>query len=778
MNPASPPVAAGSWSNTSPPRRPRSALPTDTCIVFERFFDEAGDTHLVIHSPYGSRINRAWGLALRKRFCRRFNFELQAAALEDTIVISLGAVHSFALEEVSVICERDRARRARTGGARRAAVSGPLALERDDRAGGEALPQRPACAGAVPAHGRRGSARRGVSGPARLRGEPRRRRPRDSRSSAGRPDDDRLPDESAMDITGLERLLARIERGEVEVLCRELTSPSPLAQEVLGAKPYAFLDDAPAEERRTLAVQSRRYMPPEQAADLGRLDPAAITRVRAESWPDVRDAEELHEALALLGFLTETEGRELPVAGQRGAAEPLFEQLRDARRACVWQPRGGERLWVSAERIAELELALPDGRIEGTRPAVLASLSGAALNAEDALKELVRSRLEGLGPVTAARLAAPLGLAAGGVAPALLALEQEGFVMRGRFTDPSAEEQWCERRLLARVHRYTLKRLRSEIEPVSLADYQRFLFAWQGLGAERREGAEAVLAVLGELQGVALAAAAWERDVLPARIAAYGGDLMDRLSAAGQIVWWRPRPDGPPASARPTTVAASPIMLVPRGTVPYWRALTACDETAPAALSSHAERVCAALADRGALFFVELVELTGLLRVQVEEALGELVARGMVTADSFNGLRALLVPQSRRRGFHGRSRRRGRRRLRCRRSLDADQRGAGFRSLGFRCREYRRTEIRQRTATRGGRACGARGAAPLWCRLPRGAGARSGAAGLARAARSLSSLGGARRDPWRSIRRSARWRAVCARRSGREAAARAARPRW
>jgi ATP-dependent Lhr-like helicase len=276
--------------------------------------------------------------------------------------------------------------------------------------------------------------------------------------------------------------------------------------------------------------------------------------------------------------------------------------------------------------------------------------------ADDALRELVRSRLEALGPVTAEVLARPFGWPAAAVLPALAALEQQGTAMRGNFTGGRGEE-WCERRLLARIHRYTLKRLRSEIEPATLADFQRFLFHRQGLGSEQREGREALSAVLGELQGLALPAALWEREVLPARLADYAPSLLDQACTAGEVVWWRPRPSGAARGGRASTVATSPIAIVPRGALPHWRAL--CSFEPSQDVSGAAQRVVAALRERGALFFVELVQVSGLLRVQVEEALGELVARGLVTADSFHGLRAVLTPQSRRRGFRGRSRMRG-----------------------------------------------------------------------------------------------------------------------
>jgi ATP-dependent Lhr-like helicase len=626
-------------------------LPTAERIVFERFFDEVGDTHLVIHSPFGSRINRAWGLALRKRFCRRFNFELQAAALEDSIVLSLGAVHSFALEEVGRYLTSRTVREVLSQAVLGAPIfptywrwNATIALAvRRFRDGKRAPPQfqrtdaedllatvfpaQLACAENLP------------GGDIEIPAHPLVAQTlRDCLSGA-------------MDVDGLEGLLRRIEGGDVEVVCRDLASPSPLAQEILGARPYAFLDDAPAEERRTLAVQSRRYLNPEQAADLGQLDPQAIQRVIVEAWPEARNADEFHDALCLLGFVTAAEASAPAVhAAWRG----YFAELRAARRASEVE-LGGEILWVAAERLAEVRAALPAARV---MPGAV-SAGVFAGDTDAALRELVRSRLEASGPVTAAALARPFALTAERLALPLLALEQQGVAMRGQFTGSGAEE-WCERRLLARIHRYTLKRLRNEIEPVSAADYQRFLFDWQGIGDARREGREALRAVLAQLQGLALPAAVWERDVLPARLADYGPSLIDELCASGEIVWWRPRSGTTPDAARIATVAASPIAIVPRGMLGHWRRLMNADTAAATAgqLSAHAQRVVASLRDRGALFFVELVQQTGLLRVQVEDALGELVARGRVTADSFNGLRAVLTPQRHRQRFGNRGRRR------------------------------------------------------------------------------------------------------------------------
>lgn len=699
-NPALPLAAAEQLTEyLGAARAALDGLPTAKRIVIERFFDEAGDTHIVVHSPYGSRLNRAWGLALRKRFCRRFNFELQAAALEDTIVISLGVVHSFPLDEVSRYLARATVADVLTQAVLDAPIfpgrwrwnaSVALAVRRFrngkrapaffQRADAEDLlatvfPDQLACA-------------ENLAGEREIPDHP----------LVAQTLEDCL--RGVMDVDGLAGLLGRIEAGEVEVACCELTSPSPLAQEVLSAKPYAFLDDAPAEERRTLAIQARRHLTVEQAADLGRLDPEAIERVRSEAWPDSRDEDELHDALVVLGFMAPEEAGEPErsmcpeEAGERERS--MFDGLVADGRASTYTTPGGASVWVSAERVGELDLAVPGGR---TEPAIHA-LDGDIETPEAALRELIRSRMEGLGPVTAAELGRPLGLSGRDVAVALVALEAEGFAMRGRFTEratptqiPSAkyslasagrrvrvprdgesrapddgQEEWCDRRLLSRIHRYTLKRLRSEIEPVTIADYQRFLFHWQGLGRERRQGSEALAAVIDELQGLALPAAAWEREVLPARLQDYSPLLMDELAVSGRIIWYRPalrlQRDQAHEGAVPRgrgTVANSPIVILPREAIAPWRRLAAPanGSAGDIPLSAGASRIRDLLADRGALFFQDLVQASGLLRVQTEEALAELVAGGLVTADAFHGLRVLITPPSRRRGFHGRRSRRG-----------------------------------------------------------------------------------------------------------------------
>ncbi|HET7569183.1 MAG TPA: DEAD/DEAH box helicase [Gammaproteobacteria bacterium] len=629
------------------------ALPTQETLVFERFFDEAGDQHLVIHSPYGSRINRAFGLALRKRFCRKFNFELQAAALEDTIVLSLGATHSFQLEDVARYLNSRTVRdvlsqallaapmfpthwrwNATTALAIKRMRNGkrmPPQFQRNDAEDLMALifPDQLACAenlaaGArdIPDH------------------------PLVNQTMA-----DCLHD--VMDVEGLERLLARLERGEIKVVTRDLVSPSPLAQEVLNARPYAFLDDAPAEERRTLAVQSRGLMDVKDAAELGTLDPAAIARVREEAWPDARTADELYDALVVLGFMTAEEGAV--------AFSALFAELQSAWRATALT-LDGRTLWVAAERLAELRQIWPEA---DANPEIEAIPTEAAAERDSALRELIRSRLEGLGPVTAAALAAPLGVAETEIDIALSALEAEGFALRGGFTSADTVE-WCDRRLLARIHRYTLKKLRAEIEPVSPADFMRFLFRWHGID-ERAEGPDALAAAIEQLEGYSIPAAAWERDILPARVGGYLSVMLDQLCASGAVTWMRlvpPKaaqhedPEGITAKRAVAPVRATPIALLPRAHRRHWRALFPAPDIDTIPLSAAARPVASALRHDGASFFSDLVETTGLLRTQVEEALSELAAWGLATADTFAGLRALVQPAQRRPRLAPRGRRR------------------------------------------------------------------------------------------------------------------------
>jgi ATP-dependent Lhr-like helicase len=621
------------------------ALPSVNLVALERFFDESGGMQLVVHAPFGSRINRAWGLALRKRFCRQFNFELQAAATEDSIVLSLATSHSFALADVGRYLSSKTVRPLLV----QALLDAPMFVTRWrwNAAVALALP-RFRGGRKVPPQLQRMEAEdllatvfpdqvacgENVVGDRAIPDHP----------LVAQTIDDCLHD--AMDVDGLERVLAAIERGEIGVIARDLTEPSPLALEILSARPYAFLDDAPLEERRTQAVMARRWLDAETAADLGKLDPEAIRRVREEVWPDPRNADELADALGTLAFLSDAEVEARP--GWRTFAAELTE----ARRATRFALDAGAAAYVAVERLPEFAAVFPGA---ARAPDVEAPPEyRKPWTREDALAEIVRDRLQGLGPVTAASLAASLALAPAQIDAALAKLEAEGSVMRGRFTPDAADLEWCERRLLARIHRYTVNRLRAEIEPVEPRDFLRFLFRWQRVAPDARvEGADAVAAIASQLEGFEAPAAAWETELLPARVNEYDPAWLDELSLAGRVVWTRLAAARPNGERAPVPVRTTPIVLLPRRHLGVWAALAEPEEVAPP--SSRAREVADFIGAHGASFFDEIVAGTGLLRTQVEEALGELAALGVVNADSFGGLRALLVPGDRRRGWGGRS---------------------------------------------------------------------------------------------------------------------------
>jgi len=617
-------------------------MPSQETLVIERFFDESGSQQMVIHSPFGSRLNRAWGLALRKRFCRKFNFELQAAATEDAIVLSLGPTHSFALDEVfrylrsmsvrelliQAVCAapmweirwRWNATRSLAVVRRRGGKKVPAQLQRmdADELLSAVFPDQVACAENL------------QGGNIEIPDHP----------LVNQTVRDCL--EEAMDIQGLEALLASIERGEKTLIARDLVEASPLAQEILNARPYAFLDDAPLEERRTRAVSQRRWLDPETASDLGALDLAAIERVRGEVWPQVDRADELHDALVELGFITASEGH---------GWEQFLQELSNDRRAAVFHTKpGGPSFWVAAERLPQLNAIYTEAKTEPSifAPAVLSEVSWSS---ETALVEIIRGRLEGLGPVTVSRLAESLGLKPIEIEHALVTLEVEGFVFRGRFTPGIEEIEWCARRLLARIHSYTLNRLRQEIEPVSSADFIRFLLAWQKLAPEHQvEGPDALASVIDQLEGFEAPAAAWEGEIFPARVVDYDPAWLDSLCLAGRVMWARlttPK-TGPERLRASGPVRTTPIALLNRRNLSLWGPLFPPPSINEITLTSNASSVYEYLVKRGASFFTDLVDGVSLLGAQIEEALGELVALGLVTADSFTGLRALLTPSNKR----------------------------------------------------------------------------------------------------------------------------------
>jgi ATP-dependent Lhr-like helicase len=632
-------------------------LPTQQRIVFERFFDEAGGMQLVIHSPFGARINRAWGLALRKRFCRNFNFELQAAATEDTIILSLTTAHSFELVDVARYLHPNTARDLLI----QALLDAPMFTTRWrwDASIALALPRFRGGKKVPPAL-------------ARMNAEDLLASVFPDQVACGENivGDIEVPDhplvqqtvrdclEEAMDIEGFERLLRGLTSGDIEVAARDLTEPSPLALEVLSARPYAYLDDAPLEERRTQAVMSRRWMDPDSAADIGKLDPDAIARVREEAWPDAGSVDELHDALLWLTFMTSEEAQRnpaWPALLQQLMTQRRVVNIRPAARGVSHEPECDTSIFVSVERLPLFDAIF--GLDDATRAAIPA-VHVKAWSREDAWIAIVRGRLEGLGPVTAQQIADSLGTPVNDIDTALLALEAEGTAMRGQFealvsgsglTSPASHlPQWCDRRLLARIHRYTVKRLRAEIEPVQARDFLRFLFGWQRVTpSTRMQGPDAVPAVLAQLEGFETAASAWETEILPARVAEYEPAWLDEQCLAGRIVWTRLAARSGDAQRGAAPVRATPIALLARRNVRAWSSFV--EPTSHGDLTPKAQQVAQLIQAHGASFFDEIVEATHLLPVQVEEGLAELVALGLVNSDSFGGLRALLVPTDRRR---------------------------------------------------------------------------------------------------------------------------------
>jgi ATP-dependent Lhr-like helicase len=564
-------------------RRALGAAPTQKRVILERFFDESGGMQLVVHAPFGGRINRAWGLALRKRFCRGFGFELQAAANEEAIVLSLGPQHSFALDEVFDYLHPNTARdlliqallaapmfevRWRWNVTRALLVErmisgkkvpAPLIRMRAQDWLVASFPQAAACPETLPG----GDIEVPMDHPI-------------VRQTV----DDCLHE--AMDVDGFLQVLRDLREGKIERRAIDTTEPSPFAQGILNAAPYAFLDDAPLEERRTQAVISRRTLDVKSADELGALDPAAIARVREEAWPRPESAEEVHEALLWMGYVTVEEGRPW---------RPWLEELGLAKRAVL----DGDR-WFAAE---------------ASRDPV----------------EVLRGRMEALGPIESDD-------------PVLLELERRGIVLRGRF---EGRPGWCDRRLLARIHRYTLERLRKEIEPVTAAEFLRFLGCWQHVDEEHKlEGPRGVAEIVRQLAGFEVPAAAWEASILPSRMRSYKREWLDQLTLSGEAAWGRLWGGGA------TAIRITPICIVPREELDSWVGLSAPSDVS--ALSGSGKDLHAALMTKGAMFPQELARAAKLVPAYVEMGLGELIAQGLLTCDSFGALRWLIVPPSRRRG--------------------------------------------------------------------------------------------------------------------------------
>jgi len=637
-------------------------MPSDTDLVFERFFDDAGGMQLVVHAPFGARVNRAFGLALRKRFCVRFDFELQAAADDNAVVLSMGPQHSFPLEDAFRFVRADNLRpsleqailyapmwgtRWRWNATRALQVlrsnagkqvPPPIQRMRADDLLAAVFPLQVGC-------------QENVSGPLELPDHP----------LIKQTVTDCLHE--AMDIDRMQGVLERIERGEIRLHARDTTEPSPFAHELLNGSPFTFLDNAPLEERRTRAVSLRRTLP-ESQRDLGVLDLAAIERVRDEARPAPRDADELHDLLLLLMVVPSTEwvqqAAPLHEIGASGGetewarqAAPLHDELAAAGRGGTVEASAG-RLWFAAENLRAIEVLYP-GAAMTPRIVLPAHLDAAAPAREEAVLAAVRGHMEYVGPATAQQLAAMLGLGEGEVTSALAQLEGEGIVLRGRFTprpgEPSAalataDLEWCDRRLLARIHRLTLDRLRSEIEPVSAQDYMRYLFARQHVaGGRRLEGKRGLLDAIAQLQGFEVPAVAWERDVLPSRVLNYDPRWLDEMALAGEVAWARlslKKTNGTGRASSPQR--ATPITLALRRDLGWLLESVRGSEQPQDPETGAAAATLDALRQHGALFFDDLAAASRQLPVQLEEALWDLVARGLVTGDGFSSLRQIMTP--------------------------------------------------------------------------------------------------------------------------------------
>ena len=644
-------------------------VPTQDTIIAERFFDEGGGMQLVVHAPFGARINKAWGLSLRKRFCVSFNFELQAAATDNGVNIALAEQHSFPLTDVFNFLHENTVKEV----LQQAALLSPLLETRwrwdANRSlallrywNGKKIPlqvQRTRSADLLASVFPDAAAcQENVDGPIQVPDHPLLR--------------EVMKDifHEALDLNGLKQLLRRIHSGELKCIAVDTPVPSVFSHEILNSNPYAFLDDAPLEERRARAVEMRRSLPESVLKEVGALDPAAVAEVRADAWPDVRDSDELADALHTLLGLPE----DFRAPDGRPSAEvwlPFFERLRMSRRATrasvedIW-------FWVPAEKSKAFRVIYPDAQFEDQLP----ELAGETPSREDALKAMITGWLAHLGPATASGLASFLRLPLADVEKTLLRIESTGLILRGNFTSapppnqfqpagassalagPAALE-WCERRLLARIHRLTLGSLRKQIEPVTAATFMRWLFRWQHVapGAQLRDERGA-LQVLRQLQGFEIPASAWERQILSRRVGNYEPRLLDQLCLTGAVGWGRlsPHPamleesSGSQRRVVPTSVA--PITFYIRDDA-EWMALPSVHSAHAEAerelkgLSPGAREVAGFLQARGASFFADIVRGTGKLKSEVETGLWELVAAGLVTADGFDNLRALIDPKRR-----------------------------------------------------------------------------------------------------------------------------------
>jgi ATP-dependent Lhr-like helicase len=431
-----------------------------------------------------------------------------------------------------------------------------------------------------------------------------------------------------LDVDGLVDLWRSIESGDVTLHGCDTTEPSLLAHEILTARPYAFLDDGEAVDRRTNAVSLRRGLPVDPAT-MGRLQPAAIDQVRDETTPRPTTPDELHDLLAAL-----------VLTAARPEWTELFAELEGRGRAVRRTDASGER-WHTTE-VTPAVAVLLDEPSPGEHPTDDRPDTPAA---DDVAADLLRGHLELHSPTTVVDLAAATGLAPGAVTIGLARLENEGFALQGRFSDPDLTDvEWSSRRLLARMHSYSRRNRRREIEPVTPEQLVRFWLRWQHVapGSQVR-GRAGLGAVLEQLQGASAAVAAWEPDLLARRVADYEPAWLDERCLAGELSWLRlvpPTLDDPDKRGGGPS-KATPVSLAFRGDLPWLLAAVRGADPAPVPAAGAVAEIVAVLAARGACFAAELAEHTGRLATEIEGAVWEAVARGLITSDGFDAIRSL-----------------------------------------------------------------------------------------------------------------------------------------
>jgi len=664
-------------------------VPSVTTVVAERFFDEGGGMQLILHAPFGGRINKAWGLALRKRFCRGFNFELQAAATDNGLNICLAEQHSFPLsdvfhfltaETVTELLEQaslaapvfktrwrwDASRSLQLLRFQKGKKVAPQVQRiRSDDLLASVFPQAAACF-------------ENIEGDIQIPDHP-------------------LVEEvmrdvlqEAMDLEGLRNVLRAMHEGSIRCVAVDTTTPSAFAHELVNANPFAFLDDAGLEERRARAVQMRGVVPDALLGEAGRLSPGAIAEVREEIWPDIRDEHELHDLLCALVIVPdELLAREnaqswdlfLERLVQTGRAQHVRRadcSPTRANKGLEWGTQGqGRGYWVAAERARWCQTLWPevDFSVEMWKD------GSNSPQISDILAKTCQGWLQIIGPTTSGAFAALLGLETQEIWQQMLRLESAGTVLRGVFERPieakpaspgppleglagqaqiaDGEVEWCERRILQRIHKRTLHALRRQIEPVTPAAYLRFLLDWQHLG-ERRQltGEQGLLEALRGLEGFEAPAVEWERSILPQRVAGYDPRWLDALCLTGAVGWGRisPHPafadagSGGPRRVVPTSMA--PVTFFVREEA-LWMDLCLSrrqipETTLTACLSELGNRVRSCLGERGAMFAGDLTRMLGVPAEEAHRALWELVAAGLATADGFDSLRGLVDPRKKR----------------------------------------------------------------------------------------------------------------------------------